>query len=143
MILSTANQQKLKYATYLGEQPVLARDEKGKIIYDVVDGSMVARETGESRISYTEPKDFLGNINFSTGWVSRKEYGVSIDEYQFTLLLPKDYIDLRESSLVWQEHEPVIVNGYVDPESADYRVERVAPALTTVKYILQKIDHAD
>lgn len=144
MILSTANQQKLKYSVLNGELPVYQTDDRGNIIYDEIDGQQVPRETGETKLSYSVPEDFLGNIMFSTGWAARKEYGVSITDYDFTLLLPKGYIDLSETSLIWQDSEPTYLDDAqteVDPTSADYRVTRVAPALTTVKYILSKIDH--
>lgn len=144
MILSTANQQKLKYSLLEGEKPVYQTDDDGNIIYDEIDGEQVPRETGETKISYSIPKDFLGNIAFSTGWAARKEYGISVTDYDFTLLLPKGYVDLTETSLIWQDSEPTYFDSKkteVDPASADYRVTRVAPALTTVKYILSKIDH--
>lgn len=144
MILATANQQKLKYSILEGETPVYQTDDEGNVIHDEIDGESVARETGDVKLKYSIPKDFLGNIMFSTGWAERKPYGTSVTDYDFTLLLPKEYIPLSETSLIWQDSEPKYFDEEktdVDPSSADYRITRVAPALTTVKYILSKVDH--
>ena len=141
MMMLNANMQKMYYALYAGEEPVYDLDEDGNKIIDYVDedGNIYYRETGEYKASYTEPVLFSGNIAMSSGESTQQEFGVSQADYEAILITGKSLIPATETSLIWFETEPVIVDGKADGYSADYRVIKKHPSLNVDKYILGKV----
>lgn len=136
------NKQDLKYALQVGEVPIYERDEEGNIIYIDVDGQKVPVETGETKIGYSNPVEFMGNIAMSGGEAEAKSFGVDISEYDAVLLMEKDKIPIDETSLIWHMSEVEYIdeqNTMVDRKSADYTVKRVQPSLNFTRYLLKRI----
>lgn len=137
------NKQKLYYALVAGDQvPVYERDENGDIVYEVIDGDLVAKETGDWETPYTKPVKFYGNINTgNVGYTIAKAYGISSGNFDATLCMRKGEIPIDVTSLIWYEREPKYrQDGSVDPKSANYIVRRVPPCLDEICYLLRKVD---
>ena len=129
MRLARRNMQKMYYS----EQG--ARVAKTKTLSD---GRVV--ETGEYTTGYSEPQKMLGNIAFSSGETEAQEFGLSVSDYDCSMIVPKDAYPLTETSLIWHESEIVYLSdGTPDPNSADYKVVAVKPSLNICKYLLQRI----
>lgn len=124
------NKRKLYYATYLGKQPTYYTDSEGN-----------QYETGEPVITYSEPKEFLGNIAMSgSGYSEAVEYGLDLSDYNATLVMAKDSIPIDEKSLIWHNSEPRIDEyGHAIKESADYSVIKVNKSLNFDKYVLKRL----
>ena len=136
MRLCRKNKSKLKYALYKDKEVVYETDENGQIIWQDVDGELVPIETGSRPPRYLEPVEFKGYIQFKGGEDEAKAFGVSVDSYTHILVMRKDEIPITETSLIFDKTEP-------NPEdmegSADYRVERIAPSLNFVTYLLRSV----
>lgn len=130
------NKQSLKYALLDKKLPVYECDENGDIIYDIIDGVEIPIETGETRLGYSEPKDFKANISMSGGEAEAREFGLSIEDYNAVIVCTKGEYPLKEGSLVWHESEVGYVDGQVDSNTADYIILKVHNSLNFVKYIL-------
>ena len=61
------NKQTMYYALLDKEVPIYDLDEDGNIKYIEIDGVQVPVETGETRIVYSNPVEFKGNITMSGG----------------------------------------------------------------------------
>lgn len=130
------NKQSLKYALLDKKLPVYECDENGDIIYDIIDGVEIPIETGETKLGYSEPKDFKVNISMSGGEAEAREFGLSIEDYNAVIVCTKGEYPLKEGSLVWHESEVGYINEQVDSNTADYIILKVHNSLNFVKYIL-------
>lgn len=129
------NKQKLKYANIVGETPVYTE-------YTEVDGTVVKLETGEYEIGYSEPISFLGNIAMSGGEAEAQEFGLSIADYNATILCSKGAFPITEGSLIWFKSDvgyKYVDNTGIDQKTADYEVIKVSESLNIVKYVLKAI----
>ena len=130
------NKQKLKYANIIGDIPIYTE-------YTEVDGTVIKLETGDYEIGYSEPISFLGNIAMSSsGEAEAQEFGLSIADYNATIVMSKGVVPITEGSLVWHKSDV----GYkysdetqTDPKTADYEVIKVSESINTVKYVLKAI----
>lgn len=142
MMTLNANKQKLYYANQDKIVPIYETDEDGNIIYyEDSDGNEYPLETGMTKVVYGEPVEFKGNIALSSsGEAQSVEYGLDMSSYSAVLVLDRELIPLKESSLIWYENEPRNdKDGNVDEESADYRVVKVSPSINVDKYLLEKV----
>lgn len=142
MMTLNANKQKLYYANQDKIVPIYETDEDGNIIYyEDSDGNEYPLETGMTKVVYGEPVEFKGNIALSSGGEAQSvEYGLDMSSYSAVLVLDRELIPLKESSLIWYENEPRNdKDGNVDEESADYRVVKVSPSINIDKYLLEKV----
>lgn len=101
------NQKNLWYALYQRKDPIF--DENGD-------------ETGNYTKVYSSPVSFCASISSGKGKAQKEVFGVDVD---FTRTISTTDLELpvTETSLVWYETEPTILNdGSVDPDSADYEV---------------------
>lgn len=140
------NKQKLYYAMPAGDQlPVYELDENGDIIYDIIDGERVARETGMWETPYTDPVEFYGNINTgNTGYAVARAYGISSSNFDAVLCMRKGELPIDVTSLIWYDREPTYKEDHtVDPKSANYSVRRVPPCIDEICYLLRKVDSND
>ena len=140
------NKQKLYYALVAGEQqPVYERDSNGDIVYEIIDGELVAKETGEWETPYSDPVEFYGNINSgNVGYTIAKAYGISSGNFDAVLCMRKGEIPLEVTSLIWYDREPVFRSDRtVDPKSANYSVRRIPPCLDEICYLLRTVDSHD
>lgn len=137
MRLCKRNKSKLKYALYKEKEVVYETDDNGDIVYIDVDGEPTPVETGNRPPHYDEPVEFKGYIQFKGGEDEAKAFGVSVDSYTHILVMRKDEIPITETSLIFDKSEP---DSEDMEHSADYRVERIAPSLNFVTYLLRSVD---
>lgn len=134
------NKQRMYYSLQLGETPIYETDENGNIIYIDVDGEQKPLETGETRLTYSEPVEFYGSISMSGGESETVEFGLNLADYSAVLVTEKNRIPIDETSVIWHESAPTFdESGYVDQYGADYTVVKVSPSLNEDKYVLQKV----
>lgn len=128
------NTQKMYYANQDRVVPIYE-------YYEDEDGNMIPLDTGETKLVYSEPIEFKGNISLSNGGeVEVQEFGLSQADYSAILVVGKDYIQLSETSLIWHTTEPTKdIDGNTNEFSADYRVVKVSDSLNVSKYALQKV----
>lgn len=133
------NKQKLHYATLIGEEPEYVYDKNGNKVVDFIEGSETYyKQTGETILVYSTPVEFCANISFSGGESQAVEFGVDVSAYDATLVYLRNEFPITETTLLWYQTQPVIVNGAVDPKSADYKVLAVKPSLNFTKVLLGK-----
>ena len=137
------NQQSMKYALQIGEVPIYQTDEDGNIIYyEDSEGNKIPLETGGTEIGYSEPVSFFASIAMSGGEAEAQEYGLSVSDYNATLLCQKCAYPIVEGSLIWTKSEVGYKdtnNEIIDPISADYEVIKVSESLNFVKYVLKAV----
>lgn len=140
------NKQKLYYALLIGEEPIYKLDAHGNKIVDWTDtetGEVHYVEAGGSRLIYSAPVSFMGNIAMSGSDVDRVEYGVSEAKYEAVLAMTKGELPITETSLLWYQTTPTTYvedeKTYADGSTADYRVLKVSPSINEDRYILDKV----
>lgn len=134
------NKQTMYYALLDKEVPIYDLDEDGNIKYIEIDGVQVPVETGETRIVYSNPVEFKGNITMSGGESQAAEFGLNLGDYAAVLISDKELLPITETSLIWHESEPVYgTDGYVDEHNADYTIVKLSPSLNTDRFVLKKV----
>lgn len=137
------NQQPMKYALQNAEIPIYQTDEDGNILYyEDSEGNKIPLETGETEIGYSKPVDFMSSLAMSGGEAEAQEYGLSVSDYNATLLCQKWAYPIVEGSLIWTKSEvgyKDAANEIIDPVSADYEVIKVSESLNFVKYVLKAV----
>ena len=128
------NTQKMYYANQDRVVPIYE-------YYEDEDGNMIPLDTGETKLVYSEPIEFKGNISLSNGGeVEVQEFGLSQADYSAILVTSKNTLPITETSLIWYENEPKKdIDGNTDEFSADYRIVKISPSLNVDKYVLQKV----
>lgn len=133
MMMLNRNKQKMYYALYGKEVP----------IYDYYidsEGNEIPLETGETKIVYENPVEFLGNISLSGGESEAVEFGLNLADYEAILVVAKNTLPINETSRIWHNTEPTYnEDGTVNESSADYKVVKVSPSLNVDKFVLRKI----
>ena len=136
------NKQRLMYALYKGVSiPDVVRDRDGNPVLDE-DGDYVYDDSSTSDILYDEPVPFFGNIAFSkgSGEADGEAFGVSLADYDSTLVMNIDEIPIDETSLIFKDSVPEYDDeGNLKRDSADFSVVKVQPSLNTVMYLLKRI----
>ena len=128
------NKQDLHYSLYSDRVVVYEKDNDGNIIYD----NGVPRIESELA-GYELPVTFEANISTSGGEAKSIEYGYEIGSFEAIISTTDKSLPIDKKSLIWHTTEPRIVNGEVDPDSADYRVLAVKPSINEVKYLLKML----
>lgn len=127
------NKQVMYYANTIGQVPIYEE-------YTDSDGITYILETGETKIGYGEPIEFFGNLSMSGGESEAVEFGLDLSQYSAIVVLPKNYIDVNETSRIWHDTEPKRdIGGNVDGDSADYRIVKISKSLNFDKLVLQKV----
>lgn len=142
MLTAVRNKQKLKYSLYLGREPIYELDEDGNKIVEFVDeeGNIYYKETGSYTSAWSEPVEFFANISQSGGEAEAREYGLSNEDFDATILTIKGYVPLVLGSLIWHTGEVLCdENNNVDEKSADYKVLKVDPSLNQTIYFLKSV----
>lgn len=133
------NQQRLQYATYSDQITIYERDEDGNITYTDSGDGLGPTIAGEIA-GYNEPVIFFANIAMSGGESEAKEYGINSTDYEAVIVTTDKSLPIDELSLIWHTTEPMLgADGFVDADSADYKVIAVKPSLNGVKYLLKKL----
>lgn len=141
MRMLNRNKQELYYALYLGEEPVYELDENGEKIVEYIDteGNVYYLESGYSKAVYGNIGCFLGNITTSGGKLTDSEFGLDTSDYEAVLMVDKGLLPIDETSLIWQDSKPEVgIDGYVDGNTADYRIVKLSPSLNIDKYVLKR-----
>lgn len=137
------NKQSMKYALQNAEIPIYQTDDDGNILYyEDSEGNKIPLETGETEIGFGEPVSFLSSLAMSGGEAEAQEFGLSISDYNATLLCQKGAYPIVEGSLIWTKSEVEYKdtdNEIIDPVSADYEVIKVSESLNFVKYVLKAV----
>ncbi len=135
------NKRKLQYVLFTEPKSVYLTDENGNIVNEQVGDQVVPVEIGKTN-GYEEPVEFSGNISYKSGEGRDESFGVSPQQYDFTLTMMDGEIPISETSLIFYTSDPEYDdNGDLKPESADFRVIKVAPYLNHVVYLLKQIVH--
>lgn len=133
------NKQKLYYSLLTGETDEFVYDESGNKVVDFVEGGVTYyRVTGDKVLSYASPVEFEANIAFSGGEAEAVEYGVDTTAYDATLEYLRKEFPITETTLIWYETQPVVNDGVVDANSADYKVVAIKPSLNHTRVLLGK-----
>lgn len=140
------NKQKLYYALLVGTETHYKLDKDGNKIVDYVDeetGETYYIETGVKTPLYSPAVEFRGNIAIVGADLIRNDYGISDENCEAVLVLNKNQIPIKETSLIWYQTEPGIkrVDGieYADDSTADYRVLKPFPSINNDRYTLAKV----
>ena len=133
MRMLNRNKQKMYYALYGKEVPIYE-------YYIDSDGNEIPLETGETKIVYENPVEFLGNISLSGGESEAVEFGLNLADYEAILVVAKNTLPINETSRIWHNTEPTYnEDGTINESSADYKVVKVSPSLNVDKFVLRKI----
>lgn len=133
MMMLDQNKQKMYYALYGKEVPIYD-------YYTDSEGNKIPLETGETKIVYENPVEFLGNISLSGGESEAVEFGLNLADYEAILVVAKNTLPIDETSRIWHNTEPTYnEDGTVNESSADYKVVKVSPSLNVDKFVLKKI----
>lgn len=133
MMMLNRNKQKMYYALYGKEVPIYD-------YYTDSEGNKIPLETGETKIVYENPVEFLGNISLSGGESEAVEFGLNLADYEAILVVAKNTLPINETSRIWHNTEPTYnEDGTINESSADYKVVKVSPSLNVDKFVLKKI----
>lgn len=136
------NKQRLMYALYKGVSVAeLVRGRDGNPMLDE-NGDYIYDDSSTSDILYDDPVPFFGNIAFSkgSGEAESVAYGISLADYDSTLIMNIGEIPIDETSLIFKDSIPEYdSNGNLKRDSADFSVVKVQPSLNTVMYLLKRI----
>lgn len=138
------NMQKLKYSLLLGDMPEYELDEDGNKIVEFVmeDGTIIYRETGSRINKWSKPVDFLANIAQSGGEAEAMAYGLSVSDFDASIITKKDAFPLAIGCLIWHNNEPKYRDAektMLDEKSADYRVLRALESINITRYLLKAV----
>ena len=118
--------------------PIYETDSEGTVIYETIDGEQYPVIIGY-RVVYCMPMHFKANISYNTGETRIAEYGLNTSDYDAIIVADKGKFPFDERTLIWHTSKPVYdEEGYLKPESADYRVVAVKTSLNHDRFILKK-----
>lgn len=141
MMTLNQNKQKLYYALLDNVVPIYETDDDGNIIYyEDEEGNRIPLETGDTKIIYSKPVEFYGNIAMSGGEVEVQEFGLNLADYEAILVLDKNTLPLTETSLIWQNTKPKFnQDETLDENSADYKIVKINSSNNYDKYVLSRV----
>ena len=118
------NQRSMKYSLYSDSVPILDSD---------------GNDTFEVKAGFSLPVDFKASLSSGKSDSESTEFGTDVS-YDRIISTCKKELPIDENSLIWVTSEPVIVNGVVDPTSADYRVaSKPIDGLTNIRIAIKAI----
>lgn len=134
------NKQRLMYALYKGKaEPTIVKYRDGNPMFDD-DGNYIYEDISTNDILYDDPVPFFGNIAFKSGESEGMAYGVSIGDYDSTLIMKLGELPIDETSLIFKDSSPEYDdNGNLISSSADFTVIKVQPSLNLVTYLLKRV----
>lgn len=133
MMTLDSNKQKMYYANQDKIAPIYEE-------YTDEDGNTYPLDTGETKLVYGDPIEFFGNLSMSGGESEAVEFGIDLSQYSAIVVLPKNYINVTETSLIWTDTEPTKDGeGNVISDNADYRIVKISKSLNFDKLVLQKV----
>lgn len=142
MRMLARNMQKLKYALQDGTWLVHEFDADGLPIIEYVDDEGNTYPEPHEEIKWTDPTNFLANIAQSGGEAEAMAYGLSVSDFDASIIVAKGTVDLPIGSLVWHNSEVLYRDAgktVLNDKSADYRVLRALESLNTIRYLLKAV----
>ena len=142
MRMLARNMQKLKYALQDGTWLVPEFDADGLPIIDYVDDEGNTYPEPHEEIKWTEPTEFLASIAQSGGEAEAMAYGLSVSDFDASIIVAKCTVDLPIGSLIWHNSEVLYRDAdktVLNDKSADYRVLRALESLNTIRYLLKAV----
>ena len=118
------NKTKFYYASYIGETEII--DEYGNA-------------TGEYQISYSNPKEYFGNISAAQGEMQSRQFGES-ESYDKVIVLDDRDAPIDEHSILWVDTLPSLNEDGTTSTPHDYVVTRKAVSLNYVSLAIRKVD---
>lgn len=132
------------YSLQNGKDPIYKLDEDGNIVYITDDeGNQVPVETGEYKISYTDPVEFKGYVGSQLENAIMRAWG-SDNTNNFAVLVvdkkEKDenntLLDFQNGAIIWRKKAPVVPFDFT---TAEYTVDGVMDEeLNETSYYLRK-----
>lgn len=117
------NKQTIYYALYQGKTPIL--DDDGN-------------ETGDSKISYSNPVKFKIRVSPNKGDSSEEVFGKSLD-YDRVMYTAEHSFPIDEYSILWINEKPEIKEDGSTDTSHDYTVTRLAKDLNEWLFAIKKV----
>lgn len=139
------NKQKMLYSLQTGRStPIYEKDEQGNTKYITVDGREVPVESGEYEPEYTEPTEFMANINSTLTEAFIRVFGVEDSVDKATIVCSKGALPFAVGTRIWRKSSVKYkdpANGLgVDANTADYEVMATNDeALNEDAFLLKKI----
>lgn len=122
MKLLKRNLSTIHYCLYDKSEPIL--DEDGN-------------ETGEDKITYSEPVEFECSVSAATGYSATEMFG-NLENYDKTLITDDMQCPIDEHSVLFVDKEPEF-----DTDGRplyDYIVRRVAKSINNISFAIRKVD---
>lgn len=114
------NKRTIYYALYQGKTPVL--DENGY-------------ETGELRLSYSDPVALRANVSPASGTAQIEQFG-NLDSYDRVIVVCNMDCPIDENTVLFVEKQPEYRDGI---PLYDYIVRRVAKSLNSISIAIAKV----
>lgn len=122
MKLLKRNLSTIHYCLYERSEPIL--DEDGN-------------ETGEDKITYSEPVEFECSVSAATGYSATEMFG-NLENYDKTIITDDMECPIDEHSVLFVDKEPEF-----DTDGRplyDYIVRRVAKSINNISFAIRKVD---
>lgn len=147
MISLQVNRQKMIYAIKKGRVPIYEVDEQENIIYMEIGGNKIPSETGEFEIGYSEPKEFMANINSNLHESIVRAFGIDDSSDYAQIVASKGLFDFNVGTLIWKKSSVKYKDAgktRIEPTSADYEVRGVLDeGLSQDIFFLKVLNHED
>ena len=118
------NKIKIHYANYRDKTSIT--DEYGNL-------------TGEYRISYDNPVAVKANVSAARGESTTRQFGDDVS-YDRIIVLDDPKFPIAESSILWIDTPPEILEDGSTKTPHDYIVKQVAPSLNSVSIAVSKVN---
>lgn len=117
-----AVKQRMYYSLKGKPQPIYETDKDGNIIYLIIGGEQVPKETGETTSGYGKPVEFFNSIGGQLSQADVEAFGIQ-DTTVATMTYKRDQYPFQVGTLIWK-NTPVgyTDNGDIDIDTADYKV---------------------
>lgn len=122
MKLLKRNLSTIHYCLYDKSEPIL--DDDGN-------------ETGEDKITYSEPVEFECSVSAATGYSATEMFG-NLENYDKTLITDDMDCPIDEHSVLFVDKEPEFDTDGLP--IYDYIVRRVAKSINNISYAIRKVD---
>jgi hypothetical protein len=142
MRMAYKNKTKMYFVAEKHKVPVYETDDDGNILYITVDGKNIPVETGNTKIVYGKPIEMRANIAMSGGDAQATEFGLSVSDYDATIVCAKGRYGLKEGSYIWHTSKVSYLDEddtEPDVSSADYVCIKVSESINLVKYVLKAV----
>lgn len=138
------NKQMMKYSLQTTTKvPIYAKDSAGNTkYYTDSEGNKIPLETGEYEYAYSAPVSFYANISMGGGEAVAQEYGLSVSDFDATMVTELNAYPIEETSVLWYDSEVVYKDAektIPNAKKADFRIVAKKPSLNYMKYVLKRI----